>query len=251
MKIRFLGTSHGVPTPGRHCQSILIETDKGACLIDAGAPVMDILINDGYDLNKIKAIFVTHMHSDHMSAVPDIVCLASWYYTDMSFKVYLPEQRGIDAIRDYCAVRLFGEYKKDYEDIAKRITYHLFSEGAVYDDGGMKVSAFPTEHMYTTTGIAYGFLVEADGKKVYVTGDMHSSLKDFGEFLYEEKVDLLITECAHFDPVLLCGKLKKCKADTVAVIHVFPPRRYDELKNQEKELGLRMIYPKDGDEYEL
>lgn len=38
MKTKFLGTSHGAPLPGRHCQSILIETNAGAYLFDAGAP---------------------------------------------------------------------------------------------------------------------------------------------------------------------------------------------------------------------
>ena len=250
MKIKFLGTSHGVPMPGRHYQSILIETEKDSYIIDAGAPVMDILINDGYDLNKIKAIFVTHMHSDHINGIPDMICLASWYYTDMNFRVFLPEQRGIDAIRDFCAVRLCSEYKKD-QSAVKRITYHLFKEGLVYDDGNVKITSFHTDHMYVTTDIAYGFLIESEGKKVYVTGDMHATLKDFNELLYTEKVDFLITECAHFEPELLCSKLKKCKAGKIAAVHVFPLRRYDELKKLEKELNLNMVYPKDLDEYEI
>ena len=55
MKIRFLGTSFGAPAVGRHQQSILLETESGnAYLVDAGAPVLDILVNTGYDLKKSK-----------------------------------------------------------------------------------------------------------------------------------------------------------------------------------------------------
>ena len=70
MKIHFLGTSYGAPTAERHCQSILIETtDDSAYLVDVGAPVIDILVKQGYDLAKIKGIFITHRHGDHMNGL--------------------------------------------------------------------------------------------------------------------------------------------------------------------------------------
>lgn len=245
MKIRFLGTSHGVPMPGRHYQSILIDTEKGGYIIDAGAPVMDILINDEYDLTKIKAIFATHMHGDHINGIPDIICLGTWYYTDMNFKLFLPEQRGIDSIREYCSMLM---YKKEAPN---RISYHLFEEGLVYDDGNVRITSFSTDHMDATSDIAYGFLVESEGKKIYITGDMHRTLKDFRNFLYEEKIDLLITECAHFSHEQLCEKIKHCKTECVAIIHVFPTDKYEKLKFLEKEMPFKMIYPNDGDVYEI
>ena len=66
--------------------------------MDAGAPVMDILINEGYDLTKIKAVFITHMHADHMNGLLDMISLATWYYKDMSFEVNLPEVNEGDAV---------------------------------------------------------------------------------------------------------------------------------------------------------
>ena len=80
MKIRFLGTSFGAPSAGRHQQSILLETADGSgYLVDAGAPVLDILVNTGYDLTKLKAVFITHLHGDHMNGLHDIINLAAYY----------------------------------------------------------------------------------------------------------------------------------------------------------------------------
>ena len=70
MKIKFLGTSHGVPLPERHYQSILIETDNGDYLFDAGAPVMECWIKEGYDLTKLKSVFVTHVHHGAVKKLP-------------------------------------------------------------------------------------------------------------------------------------------------------------------------------------
>jgi len=47
MKIKFLGTSFGAPSKGRHQQSILLETDSGnSYLFDAGAPVLDVILKE-------------------------------------------------------------------------------------------------------------------------------------------------------------------------------------------------------------
>lgn len=43
MKITFLGTGHGVPSPDRHCSATLVEVGGKRYLIDAGAPVVDIM----------------------------------------------------------------------------------------------------------------------------------------------------------------------------------------------------------------
>lgn len=244
MKIKFLGTSHGVPMPGRHYQSILIETEKGSYLVDAGAPVMDILINDHYELDKIKAVFVTHAHADHMMGLLDMVTLTSWHYKNLSYDVYLPEQRAIDGVRDFSSVMLFGE-------VTDRVRYHLIEEGTFFDDGNLKITAVHTAHMESCSNIAYGFLLEAEGQKVYVTGDLNASLKDFPTELLMKPTDLVVTECAHFPAEKLIEKLEDVNAKTIAVVHVFAVNKYDILAEYAKKSGKNLCFPNDGDMIEL
>ena len=241
MKIDFLGTSHGVPMPGRHYQSICIETEKGTYLVDAGAPVMDCLINRKYDLTKINAVFVTHVHNDHIVGLMDMVMLASWYYKEMAFDIYMPEQRGVDAVEGYCNILLHGKSSSD------KISYKPVKEGVIFDDGNLKVTAVPTSHMEATTNVAYGYLLEADGKRVYITGDMHPSLKDFPSRVLSEPVDVLISECAHFSAEALIEKLATVNAQKVMVVHVFPLDKYDVLEQYAKESPFELLLPRDGD----
>ncbi len=243
MNIRFLGTSHGVPLPKRHCQSFLIETDGGDYLFDAGAPVMDILINENYDFKRLRAVFVTHMHSDHFTGLLDLTCLASWYYKDMNFQVFLPEQGGITAIKSYFAAI--------YSNLSKRIQLKLFSAGEVFSENGFTVLAYHTDHMDATSNIAYGFLVKTSKKSVYITGDMHRTLKDFNPLLATEKTDLVVAECAHFEPSALFEKLKDCKTAAVAAVHVFPVEKYEQLKALAPQLPFKMLFPNDGDVYKV
>lgn len=244
MKIRFLGTSHGVPMPGRHYQSILFEVNENLYLVDAGAPVMDILINAGYDLAKLKAVFVTHMHTDHMMGLVDMTVLSTWYYKNMSYQVYFPEQRGIDALKNFGAELL-------QTPLTDRVTFDLVKEGTFYEDENLKVTAVHTDHMDATTDIAYGFMIEADGKRVYVTGDMHGSLKDFAVDTVKGNADVVISECAHCSAEKLVEKLKEAQVPRAMVVHVFPLHKYDYMKAVRRELPFEMIFPNDGDLHEV
>jgi len=240
MKVKFLGTSHGVPMPGRYYQSIMIETKKGAYIIDAGAPVMDILINDGYDLTNLKGVFITHRHGDHLNGLNDLISLATWYYKDMRYDVYFPDLLSFVATKNYAEFLNPGK-NPEY------ITYNLIGEGKFFDNGDVKITAIKTEHMDPS----YAFLIEGEGKKVFVTGDMHQTLRDFPQMLNDTEVDLLISECAHFPAEALVEKLKETKARKGAVVHVYPTEKYDELREHLRDIPFELIFPYDGDIIEI
>lgn len=237
MKVKFLGTSYGAPSKGRHCQSILIETASGdAYLVDAGAPVIDILVNSGYDMKKIKAIFITHMHGDHINGLFDIQYLADVY--GMKSKVVLPEQRGIDFMNQYIFLQ-FGHRNNH------AISYELIQKGAFYGDGNLSVEAIPSMH----AEVAYGFMLEADNAKIYITGDLSPTLEDFPDILYHESVDLLVTECAHFEAKVLINKIQQSLAKKAALVHIFPPAKYQEFEQLSEDVSFQILLPGDGDEY--
>ena len=123
----------------------------------------------------------------------------------------------------------------------------IFADG----DGVLKVTAVHTEHMATTTNIAFGFLLEAAGRKLYVTGDLSGSLREFPPAALNEAVDTLVVECAHFPAERLMEKLQDVIAKKVMIVHVFPVDKYDTLKEGLKDAAFEAIYPNDGEEYDI
>jgi len=241
MKIKFLGTSFGAPSKGRHQQSILLETDSGnSYLFDAGAPVLDILVNENYDLTRIKGIFLSHMHGDHIDGIFDVLYLAAYF--GMKFRLYVPDEKGMQFLKSY--MQLQNIKNCDW------ITYGIIAEGEFLDKG-IKVRAIATNHMDKHQGNSFGFVVESDAKKLYISGDLHSSLIDFPLFEKDDKIDFAITECAHFDADDIIYKLNGFNINKAAIVHVMPAEKYEDIRNCMEKSRVKIILPSDGDVVEI
>lgn len=246
MKITFLGTSHGVPDKGRFCQSILIESGGAAYLVDAGAPVIDLLIRKDFDLTKLKTVFITHMHGDHIDGLLSLVDLCSWYFKDTDFDIYLTEKEGIQCFENM----LNMIFKNAFKFPKKRLRFKLMQNDFVYDDGNIKVTPVPTGHLSKQNRPAFGYIIEGEGKKVYITGDLNGEMIDYSDIVNREKIDAFVIECAHFTAERLIEKMKRCVAKRVMIIHGYRPEIvnvFAEFKDTKPKFEL--LYPSDGDEY--
>jgi len=242
MKIKFLGTSFGAPSKERHQQSILIEANEEAYIFDTGAPVLDILIKENYDLSKIKAIFISHIHGDHLNGIFDLLNLSDYF--KMNFTVYVSEQRVIELLNRYCELQNCGLK-------SGRVKFCLVEEGKFYTDSILNISAFKTAHMNNGEIASFGFMVKDSKTTLCITGDLNASLNDFPDFLYSEHTDLIVTECAHFSAESLFHKLKLCNSRAFAIIHVMPCDKYSQLKMISENSSLKVYFPNDNEEINL
>ena len=241
MKLTFLGTSHGVPSAYRYCQSMLIEAGDSAYLIDAGAPVMDLLLRKKFELKKIRACFTTHLHGDHINGIYSLLDLADWYFKDMNITAYITEQVGIDCIKASIEMLRGGPLLSD------RVHFALVKEGVFYSDENIKVTAFKTNHLINQNRPAYGFLIEGDGKRIYISGDLRpTDFDDYPEIVNEEETDLLVIECAHFKASMLIDKLKGCKSKQIVITHVYPDSKFTDLEEIAKENNVDIAFAQDN-----
>lgn len=218
MRLTFIGTSHGLPEPNRKCSCTLITVGQNNYFVDMGAQAMENLINMGIEPNSVKGIFFTHKHGDHTDGIINFYDLATWYYRECNPVIQFSSPEFINAInvwREAC-----GESPRE------GITLETVKNGLTFDDGILKVTAVPTEH----TSDSHAFLIEAEGKKVLFTGDLAYPEKDFPAIAYDNELECIIGEGAHFSILQYLPYLEKCKYKRFFLNHYPAFKNMDNLK---------------------
>lgn len=232
MKLTFLGTSHGVPEPNRKCSCTMITVGERVYFVDMGVMAIGELVNRDIPVESVKGIFITHMHGDHTNGLVHFADLISWYYTGADPEIHLPLLEGARIISDWIALSCHA---------VRELRYRQVTEGTVYDDGFLKVTAVRTKH----TASSYSYRVEADGKAVVFTGDMHHPSVDFPAALAKD-ADLVICEGAHFAATEYQSVLEQCAPKRVTVNH-YAPWNVPHIITLKKELpDLRIALAHDG-----
>ena len=72
LNVTILGSGSPVPSSVRFSQSILIEAGKDKLLVDAGRGATIRLTQAGVPLRDVTAIFITHLHTDHVDGLQDL-----------------------------------------------------------------------------------------------------------------------------------------------------------------------------------
>ncbi len=246
MNLTMLGTSTGVPTAKRYTSGYILEVGENIYIFDCGAPVMDLLLRRGKDVAKVKALFNTHGHGDHITGGLSLIALFTWHFKNTKMDVLLPDKVTADAIADYLAI-IDGVKLPN-----KRIAFNVYTPGVIFDDGVLKVTAIETQHFHNMDKKSYAFLIEAEGKSILYTGDMASDEvdDDFPSVAYERFIDIIMTECVHFSSNKLRRIMDRVNTDIFAVIHC-SDAMYDMVQSLNEIYPYEVILGEDDDEIEL
>lgn len=187
MRIVFLGTSHGVPEANRKFSCAMVEIGENRYFIDMGTLAIEQMNTKNIPVESVKAVFITHMHTDHTNGLIPFIDLCSWYYKNATPIFLLPEPVGDNVSRLSAWLECNGTTLRDFD-------FRPVNEGVIYEDESIKVTAFQTKH----TAASYAFLLEAESKRVLFSGDLYGPQIDFPVSVFEKPIDLAICECAHF-----------------------------------------------------
>ncbi|MEJ8853262.1 MBL fold metallo-hydrolase [Variovorax robiniae] len=206
LNVTLLGTGSPVPSNVRFSQSILVEAGKDKLLFDLGRGVTIRLAQLNIPFRDVTASFLTHFHSDHLVGLPDL-WLTGWLPTPFAsrttpMKIYGP--KGTVAMTRNLTAAFAEDIRTRIDDeklppAGIAFDAHDIDAGVVYENAGVKVSAFATHHG-DLIEYNFGYVIEYDGKKVVISSDT----------TYDERIaamakgaDLLIHEVADIDPGLL------------------------------------------------
>jgi ribonuclease Z len=239
IEITLLGTGGPSPTIERFGPSTVIETQGQYFVFDAGRGTTIRLQQAGIPLDKIEHVFLTHLHSDHITGLSDL-WLSSWIWQRQN-KMQLFGPPGTKDFADHLQ-QAFTEnisLRTLNSGLNEQYSKLIVEESAVdnivvYQKHDIKITAFHVNHGVVKH--AYGYKFESHGRKIIISGDTA-----YSENLikHAKNADILIHEIAaaskalldsnkrltkimayHTDPDSLALVLNKTQAKHTILTHV-------------------------------
>jgi len=101
IRIIFLGTASGTPSRERNVTSVAVVLDGAVLLFDCGEGTQHQLLRAPVRSGSIEAIFVSHMHGDHVYGLPGLLATMS-----MNARKEALTLVGPDVLREYMSCML-------------------------------------------------------------------------------------------------------------------------------------------------
>lgn len=221
MELQFLGTGAGVPSKMRNVTSIalkLLDEINEVWLFDCGEATQQQILNTSIRPGKIKKIFITHMHGDHIFGLPGLLTSRSFQGGEDDLTLYGPK-----GIKNFIDTTIQASCSKLGYPL-KVVEFE--KEGLLFDDKHFKVELKRLEH-----GIpSYGFRITEKDQPGELQADRLKELGIpfgplYGKLKKGETITLedgtVVNGQDYISPdikgrvVTICGDTRKCEASEI------------------------------------
>ncbi len=215
MRVTVLGSGDAFGAGGRFHSAYLSEVAGATFLLDCGPSILQAAKQVAWDLAKLDAVLLTHLHGDHFGGVP---------FLFMEYRYETPRTRpiaiyGPDGTERRVKALFAALYERSAaEPLSFPVEYHELVAGQSVELGSARVTALPVHHVPELTAFAYR--VEAEGRTFLYSGDT-AWTDELAE--HARGVDLFVCECSTFE--------------TRLDIHI----SYPEIAARASELGCRRL----------
>jgi ribonuclease BN (tRNA processing enzyme) len=194
MRITVLGSGDAFGAGGRFHSAYLTEVAGATFLLDCGPSILQAAKQVSWDLGKLDAVLLTHLHGDHFGGVP-FLFMEYRYETPRTrpFAIYGPEgtERRVQAVFAALYERTAAE------PLPFPVEYHELAAGRSVELGAARVTPLPVHHVPELTAFAYR--VEVEGRTFLYSGDTAWTDELAA---HARGVDLFVCECSTFETQL-------------------------------------------------
>ena len=171
--ITLLGTGSPIVDPNRAGPSTLVSAGGQQFLVDCGRGALMRAAAAGTQAAGLTALLLTHLHSDHITDLSDVIT-TRWVTTIGPNPLPVIGPPGTAKVVEATLAALAPDISyriHHHADITEppAVQVHEFTDGQVWDSGGVRITAAPTDHRPVEPTI--GFRVTHDGTAVVLAGD--------------------------------------------------------------------------------
>jgi ribonuclease Z len=173
LNVIILGSGSPIPDPERAGPSTLVRTSAGDLLFDCGRGVLMRAAGAGSGAGGFQAVFLTHLHSDHVTDLNDVFTMR-WVMslTPNPLPVFGPAGTAeLLAATEAMVEPDIGYRLAHHDDLTWRPTSVVteVESGLAFEQGDVRVTVAPTDH--TPVRPTVGYRIEDRGRSVVIAGD--------------------------------------------------------------------------------
>jgi ribonuclease Z len=180
LKVVLLGTGLGPPVNlQQYGASTLVEAGAQRFLFDCGRGATLRLAQAGVPIGSITRVFLTHLHSDHVLQLPDLL-LTGWAGGQRAVPLAVWGPAGTRAMMDHLqqAFAFDIHTRRDVDEHLPAagitvVSHEVTTDGVVFTEDGVTVTAFFVDHGPVQP--AFGYRIEYRGRSVVLSGDTRVS----------------------------------------------------------------------------
>jgi ribonuclease Z len=177
--VTLLGTGSPVPELDRFGPSILVQAGGQTLIFDVGRGAHQRLAQVGVTAGQVDAVFLTHLHSDHVVGIPDL-WLTGWLLSQRNRPWTVLGPSGTTRMMDALRLAFSVDIQARVEETAgfltpagSEVNARDIEPGPVYERDGLRVSAIRVDHRAIAP--AYGYRIDYAGRSVVLSGDTRVS----------------------------------------------------------------------------
>ncbi len=147
--VTILGSSSAKPTADRHPSAQAVNVNEQYYLMDAGEGVQQQLVRAGINPLKLRAVFISHLHGDHVYGLLPLISTLGLYGKRTPLPIYAPRPFGeiLEAHLRYFDTAL--PYEPQWHEVDT--TAHRI----VFENDSLEVWSLPLRHRVPTAGYLF------------------------------------------------------------------------------------------------
>lgn len=147
--VTILGSASAKPTPDRHPSAQIVKVHEQHYLVDAGEGVQQQMFRYGINPLKLRAVFISHLHGDHVFGLFPLISTLGLYGRRTPLKIFGPAPLG-EMLE--CHLRYFDtQLSYEIEWIRVDTTKHTL----LFENRTLEVWSIPLRHRIPTCGYLF------------------------------------------------------------------------------------------------
>jgi len=149
IKVTILGCASAKPTANRHPSAQIVNVDEQYYLVDAGEGVQKQMFRYGINPLKLRGIFISHLHGDHVFGVFPLISTLGLYGRRTPLKIFAPRPFG-EILESH--LRYFDpDLSYEVEWVEVDTTAHRI----IFENNSLEVWSIPLRHRVPASGYMF------------------------------------------------------------------------------------------------